>query len=74
MNAVSELEEAFTSLSAAEFRERYGVARPLPGEAGAHVQLIVLCRTGRRASRAIAFLRWLGYTKYALPIQTSIRA
>ena len=67
MKAVSELEEAFTSLSASEFRARYGVARPLPGEAGAHVQLIVHCRTGRRAGRAITFLRWLGYTKYAPP-------
>ena len=43
-HVVSEIEAAFTTMSGAEFERRYGISRPLPGEAGAHNEIVLHCR------------------------------
>jgi rhodanese-related sulfurtransferase len=56
---VDEFPSAFEDLSAEEFRHKYGFDRPQP-----HTEIVLYCRTGRRAEQAALYLLGIGY-KYA---------
>ena len=72
---MTEIENAFTSMSAEEFSKCYGFMRPAPTE-GNEERLIVHCGVGKRAVIAVAFLRSLGFQKLVpapLPLMHSFR-